>query len=128
MTTFFTVLVLLAAVQLFIGIRVANEDERFAVITFGKFVGIKGPGLILHNPPLTKLVRLKLGTEGQIQSVTLVAIDGAALPFKSTGRVRPGMKVRVSGFEPTAVNVEALDQFVVCEKCGHKNVLKPTAY
>lgn len=127
MFSFFTVLIFIVAVWLFSSIRIANEDERFAVITLGRFVGIKGPGLILQNPPLTKLVRLKLGTEGQIQSDTLVVIDGAAIPFRSAGRIRAGIKVRVSGFEPTAVNVEALDHFIVCEKCGHKNALRPTA-
>jgi hypothetical protein len=64
-----------------------------------------------------------LGAEGQIQSDTLMMIDGNAIPYVGTGRIRTGMKVRVTAFEPKALRVEAQDQFVVCAKCGHKNEL-----
>lgn len=127
MFSFFTVLLFICAAYLFTSIRIANENERFAVITLGRFTGIKGPGLVLHTPHVMKIVRVGLGAEGQIQSDTLVVIGGNAIPFVSSGRIRPGMKVRVSGFETNALRVEASEQIVVCEKCGHKNVLESAA-
>ena len=123
MFSFFSVLIFIAAVYLFSAIRVADENERFAVITLGRFAGIKGPGLVLGSPHVQKLVRVKLGAEGQIQSDTLVMVAGQAIPYVSTGRIRPGMNVKVSGFEPKALRVETSEQFLVCEKCGHKNAL-----
>lgn len=119
------VLILLAVAVIFVmlSIRVASENERFAVFMVGRFAGLKGPGLVLKVPGASDLVRIALGAEGEVQSNELVSIGTRSIPYVAGGLVRSGAKVRVSGFESARVKVEPLQTFLVCEKCGHKNAL-----
>ena len=104
--------------------RIANENERFAVYALGRFAGLKGPGLVLKMPGgSTRFVRITLGDEGEIHSNELALFAGNVIPYKASAPVKVGSKVRVTGFEKATVQVETLQQFVVCEKCGHKNAV-----
>ena len=118
-------LILLAVAAIFVAlsIRIAGENERFAVFMVGSFAGFKGPGLVLKVPGTSDLVRIALGAEGEVQSNELVSIGTRSIPYVSAGSVRSGAKVRVSGFETARVKVEPVQTFLVCEKCGHKNAL-----
>jgi len=114
----------LVAIYFIMAVRIANENERFAVFTIGRFIGLKGPGLMLKLPGgATDFVRVALGAEGEVQSNELVLIGGRAIRYTSKDPVRSGARVRVSGFDAGGVKVEPLQRIVVCEKCGHKNVL-----
>jgi regulator of protease activity HflC (stomatin/prohibitin superfamily) len=55
-------LVLVAALVLFLAtaIRVLREYERGVVFTFGRFTGVKGPGLIILIPLVQQMVRVSL--------------------------------------------------------------------
>lgn len=104
--------------------RIAKDNERFAVWTLGRFAGFKGPGLVLKMPGgNAQFARITLGAEGLIQSNELALFGDHAIPYQAATSVRAGGKVRITGFEKSAVRVEVLQQVVVCEKCGHKNTL-----
>ena len=112
------------AVYVFLSFRIARENERFAVFLLGRFVGFKGPGLVFKLPgSLPKFARVALGDEGEILSKEVASFGSNPIPFKASAVTRVGSRVRVTGFEKAAVQVEALQQFVVCEKCGHKNAV-----
>ena len=114
----------IAVVYLAFAFRIARENERFAVFILGRFAGFKGPGLVLKMPGgSSKFARVALGAEGEIQSNELASFKGSVMPYKASTPVRAGSKVRVTGFDKTAVQVEAVQQYVVCEKCGHKNAV-----
>ena len=118
------IVLIVAFIIVALSIRIANEHERFAVFMLGRFVGFKGPGLVIKIPGAgSDFHRIALGAVGEIQSNELVSISSRAVPFVSVGSMRSGLKVRVSGFEPTRVKVEPLQTHLVCEKCGHKNPL-----
>jgi len=115
------ILLAVAVIYVALSIRIAGENERFAVFMVGRFAGLKGPGLVLKVLGASDLVRISLGAEGEVQSNELVSIDSRSIPYVANGSVRSGAKVRVSGFEPARLKVEPLQKFLVCEKCGHKN-------
>lgn len=118
------ILIAILVVYLAMAFRIANESERFAVFALGRFVSLKGPGLVLRLPGSGyDFHRVALGAEGEVQSSELVMIGSHAVPFASKKSVRLGTRVRVSGFDSARVEVEPLQQVFVCEKCGHKNVL-----
>jgi hypothetical protein len=112
-----------AGVYVALSIRIAGENERFALFMVGRFAGLKGPGLVLKVPGASDLIRIAVGAEGEVQSNELVSIGARSIPYVAGGSVRSGAKVRVSGFETARVKVEPVQTFVVCEKCGHKNAL-----
>lgn len=117
------ILLTVAVIYVVLSIRIAGENERFAVFMVGRFAGLKGPGLVLKVPGASDLVRIALGAEGEVQSNALVSIGTRSIPYVAGGSVRSGAKVRVTGFETARVQVEPIQTFLVCEKCGHKNPL-----
>ena len=54
---FFAVVLLVIATQIF---KVLNEYERGVVFTFGRFTGVKGPGLIILVPLIQRMVKVDL--------------------------------------------------------------------
>ncbi len=54
---FVVVLLLVVATQIF---KVLNEYERGVVFTFGRFTGVKGPGLIILVPLVQRMVKVDL--------------------------------------------------------------------
>jgi len=51
-------LIIIGAVILFSSIKVLNEYERGVTLTFGRFTGVKGPGLIFLIPGVQQLFRM----------------------------------------------------------------------
>jgi regulator of protease activity HflC (stomatin/prohibitin superfamily) len=104
-----TIIVLALAAYVLAGLRVTKESERFAVFSRRRFVGLKGPGIVLKLPGGgSEYVRISLGAEGEVQSNELIHIAGVRIPFTSAGPMRVGTKVRIIGFADAAVEVEAL--------------------
>jgi len=54
---FVVVLVVIVATQIF---KILNEYERGVVFTFGRFTGVKGPGLIILIPLVQRMVKVDL--------------------------------------------------------------------
>ncbi len=57
---FIIVLVVLFLILLSLSVRVLNEYERGVVFQLGRFVGVKGPGLILLWPVVQKMTKVDL--------------------------------------------------------------------
>ncbi len=51
-------LIIIAVVLLFASIKVLNEYERGVTLTFGRFTGVKGPGLIFLIPGIQQMFRM----------------------------------------------------------------------
>ena len=123
----YTSALILIAVTIFVAasVRIAKENERFAVFVLGRFLSIEGPGLLIYPPLGTKkLVRVALGAECEVQSSELLKIGDYALPYVSRTKAMAGTKVKVVGFTKSAVEIEPLrEHYVICEKCGHKNAI-----
>jgi len=51
-------LIIIAVVVLFASIKVLNEYERGVTLTFGRFTGVKGPGLIFLIPGIQQMFRM----------------------------------------------------------------------
>ena len=58
----YPVILLLVLAVVYSAIRVMREYQRAVVFTFGRFTGVKGPGLILLVPYVQQMVRVDLRT------------------------------------------------------------------
>ena len=54
----FAPLIIIGIVILFASIKVLNEYERGVTLTFGRFTGVKGPGLIILIPGVQQMFRV----------------------------------------------------------------------
>ena len=59
---FFVLLLVIAGLLVSSAIRIMREYQRAVVFTFGRFTGVKGPGLILLVPYVQQMVRVDLRT------------------------------------------------------------------
>jgi len=53
-----TPIIIIAIVVIFTSIKVLNEYERGVILTFGRFTGVKGPGLIFVIPGVQQMFRM----------------------------------------------------------------------
>ncbi len=82
---FYSVLLLILLILLFLSIKVVSEWERLAVLTLGKFTGIKGPGLIILVP-IIQTIASRIDTRVQttrFQSETTLTKDGVAVTIQA---------------------------------------------
>jgi len=102
------VLIPLAVIVIFFvsGIRIANENERFVVSALGRYVGIKGQGLLLKWPNSSFIWhRVALNDDGQYLGDGLVKIGEAVFPAESTESLITGDTVKISSFKNGAISI-----------------------
>ena len=76
-------------VFLFMMIQVVNAHERFVEVAYGRYRGLKGPGIIAKLPGSEwKLVRLRVGDRGELVSPELGRFHDADLPGFCGGIIR----------------------------------------
>lgn len=113
---------LLAIVLITMSLKIAREDERFAVFTLGRFAGFSGPGLVVAAPFVTQLCVLKVGDLGVMTGAEFAKFGDTDIPVKNTHSLRTGQAVCIDGFdgtEPRIVSSSArpMNQ---CPNCGHQ--------
>ena len=107
------------------GIKIVPEQERFVVYLLGRFVGFKGPGLVVKMPsPSKEWKRIRSGERGVLINDSAARFSAGDLPIHLDGKPTVGAYVKVTGFEEKRV-LAAIDpdqtRVVVCEQCGHEN-------
>lgn len=58
----FVVLIIIVGVYLLSGIRVVDQFERGVILTFGKFKGVKDPGLRVILPVIQRMIKVDIRT------------------------------------------------------------------
>ncbi len=115
------IFVALATVVLYSSIRIAQENERFAVFMMGRFAGYKGPGLVFKSSA-TRLVRLKVGDIGTVTGHEFAKFGDDDIPIKNLSSFEVGDPVRIDRFDGTEPRVEktSIAPKTLCPKCGHE--------
>jgi len=118
-----TILIVAAAaiVVAYKSIRIANENERFAVFMLGRFLKFKGPGLVFKTNTMD-LIRLKIGDLGVVTGPEFVRFDESDVPISQAGEFRIGDSVRILSFGENGPFLARSDEMPVqrCPKCGHE--------
>jgi hypothetical protein len=68
--------VLMTMIVMAASVRVVQEDKRLSVYRLGRFIGEKGPGLVLLIPFIDRGVMKDLGEAGDTPSRRLVGVLG----------------------------------------------------
>ena len=85
MTEFSLVLILLAVIAIFKGVRIVPQGEEWVVERLGKFAGVLSPGLHVINPVFSR-VSYKVTTKDIILDVPeqeVITRDNACLLYTS---------------------------------------------
>jgi regulator of protease activity HflC (stomatin/prohibitin superfamily) len=121
------ILIVLLMIFLFTRLKIAQENERFAVHVLGQYKGMKGPGLLIKwTGSETKWSKVKADDRGKAVTHDMVRILDVDIPYQSVEKVKIGDYLRISGFDGEKVIVvmdpDQRGSFV-CKKCGHHNIL-----
>jgi hypothetical protein len=117
------VLIILIIMFLAASLKVASEYQRIALFRLGRYLGLKGPGLILIVPVTDKCCMISIGNQGQLINGGIGKFKDTELPVECNDKINIGSKIIVNGFLNQKIQV-ALDSdqrlMVKCEKCGHE--------
>ena len=118
-----TLLIITALVVIlaYSSLRIANENERFAVFVLGRFLEFKGPGLVFKTQAM-KFVRLKIADIGVVISPEFVRFGESDVPIPQAKEFRVGDSVRILSFGEDGPFLERSDKAAIqqCPKCGHE--------
>ena len=119
--TIILIVTALAVVIAYKSIRIANENERFAVFMLGRFWKFKGPGLVFKANTM-KLVRLRIGDLGVVTGPEFVRFGESDVPVSQASEFRIGDSVRILSFGENGPFLTRSDETPVqrCPKCGHE--------
>ena len=114
-------LLVVAIVVLMQSLKIANENERFAVFLLGRFHSYKGPGLVLITPYTQRVHRLKVGDVGVLTNSEFARFGSVDIPISNTGSLRQGQAVRIDGFDGVDPRLVAssVPAKTTCPNCGH---------
>jgi hypothetical protein len=107
-------------------LKVVPDGQRFAVFRLGRFVGLKGPGLVFLSPMVDTWRAVKTGDRGKLLESGRAQFASGDLEVQVDGIPHAGAFVRVIGFqEGTVLVAPDRDQkdVVICSKCGHANTV-----
>ena len=104
------------------GLKIAAEDQRFAVFTLGRFAGFSGPGLVIAAPFVSRLYVLKVGDTGTMTNSEFAKFDKTTIPVKNTRGLAAGHAVRIDGFDGSEPRIVRASARPVnhCPNCGHE--------
>jgi regulator of protease activity HflC (stomatin/prohibitin superfamily) len=115
------VLLLIIALVVGSGIRVAAESERFVVTALGRFLKLVGPGLLFRLPLSPQVwTRLKLGDTGRYAGDGIGEFKGISVPIQVTDSSENDPVQIVSFRDGKVWASRSAERTITCEKCGHE--------
>jgi len=115
------ILLLILALVVASGIRIAGESERFAVSALGRYVKLAGPGLLFRLPGSPQVwTRLKLGDIGRYVGDGMGEFKGISVPIQVSDMSENDLIQIVSFRDAKVWASRASERTITCEKCGHE--------
>ncbi|MDJ0813043.1 MAG: hypothetical protein QNJ23_04895 [Woeseiaceae bacterium] len=115
------IVLLLVMILAYQSLKIANENERFAVFMLGRFMAFKGPGLVFKTGAM-KLVRLRVGDVGVVSGSEFVRFGESDVPVAQASEFRTGDSVRILSFGDDGPFLTRSDEKATqrCPQCGHQ--------
>ena len=124
LSRFLPLLVILGGMFFFSSIKIVKARCRLAIFRLGRFVGLKGPGVIFRLPAIDECIKISVGDQGVLVAEDEVRMKEKGIPSEIEGSASVGHLVYVKNYRENRIVVDAhFDQtrFFKCEKCGHVN-------
>lgn len=92
--------IFLVAVMLFLAftMRVVPNEQRIAVFRRGRYLGLKGPGMVIVMPVVDRECKISIGDHGEMASSDMGRFGEFLVPVITHQRNEPGAPIRVVGF------------------------------
>ena len=74
----------IAILYLLASLRIASNRERIAIYRLSKFIGFRGPGIILTFLLIDRCTKIKIGDTGFMTTSDIAEIKGVLLPVQTS--------------------------------------------
>jgi regulator of protease activity HflC (stomatin/prohibitin superfamily) len=124
MPTSFLFLVISMIILAASALKVVSESQRLIIYRLGRFLGLKGPGLISVIPGVDKCTKIGIGDHGKLISQDFATVNKVDVPVRVDGSATTGQSVRIQSFtnkDAVVILDTVRPREFVCQKCGHIN-------
>jgi hypothetical protein len=105
MIMFETVFVVLVMLFLAFSMRVVAEQQRIALFRLGRFMGLKGPGLVMVVPYMDRACKITIGDQGELISGGTGKFGEFQVPVMFNTSISTGSSIEVVGFAKDRLQV-----------------------
>ena len=86
-------------------IRIVPENSRLVVYRLGRYLELRGPGIVFTVPIVEKTARIREGEEAVLIESNKMAIKSMYVPVRAVDNVTLGSPVRIHSFAEQEVLV-----------------------
>lgn len=99
--------IFVVGVMLFLAfaMRMVPNEQRIAIFRRGRYLGLKGPGMVMVMPVLDQECKIGIGEHGELAAGGMGRFREFLLPVIIHADVKPGTALRVTGFTKDALQV-----------------------
>lgn len=101
-----TIFIVLVMVFLAFSVRIVFEQQRIALVRLGRYMGLKGPGVILVVPYMDRARKITIGDPGVLMTDGTGMFQEFQIPVVFTDRISTGASIKVVGFAKERLQVE----------------------
>ena len=93
-----TIFLVLIMLLLAFSIRMVGEHQRIALFRFGRFTGLKGPGVVMVVPFMDRECKVTVGDRGELLAGGMGKFREFQLPVVVSTSLQVGVSIKVIGF------------------------------
>jgi hypothetical protein len=101
-----TVFVVLVMLFLAFSMRVVPEQQRIALFRLGRYMGLKGPGLVMVVPYMDRGNKINIGDQCILTADGMGKFPEFLVPVVFTSNIPAGSSIRVVGFAKDRLQVQ----------------------
>lgn len=101
-----TIFIVLVMVFLAFSARIVTQQQRIALVRLGRYMGLKGPGVILVVPYMDRASKITIGDQGVLMENGMGKFQEFKIPVVFTSSIPTGASIKVVGFAKERLQVE----------------------
>jgi len=98
----------IAILYLLASLRIASDRERIAIYRLSKFIGFRGPGIIITLLLIDRCTKIKIGDTGFMITSDIAEIKGVLLPVQTNEKLYVTDAVLIDKFINAVGGIKAI--------------------
>ncbi len=101
-------LIIVCAIWILASVRIIREDERLAIYRLSRFIGFRGPGIVLTLLVLDRSRKIRIGDTGIMATPEMAEFNGVKIPVQGVSTLYPTDPIVIDAFVNTGVNTTVM--------------------
>jgi hypothetical protein len=101
-------LLAMAVIFFLASVRVVSDRERMAIFRQSKFIGFRGPGIVITVLMVDRCKKIGIGDTGFMTASDMAEINGVIIPVQTNQSLYATEKITIDGFVDDGGSIKAL--------------------